>query len=130
MDTSSLDLSKIVSVIMENPELISAIKKLASAGEKVDTDSTPNEISVAADDTSDVSEETYVGSDGDGASVETSAESDTVLTSASTYKGSAGSSTRRATLLKALKPYVSKERAKAIDTMMSFAEVFKLMREG
>ena len=37
---------------------------------------------------------------------------------------------RRNALLKALKPYVSGGRAKAIDTMMSLADVMEIVRKG
>jgi len=129
MDSSGLDLSKLVSVIMENPELISAIKSLTTSGEKVDTDSTINETSAANDDINEVSAADASISD-TSVNSEDNIETNTVTASAPTYKSAEGGASRRATLLKALKPYVSKERAKAIDTMMSFAEVFRAMREG
>jgi hypothetical protein len=42
--------------------------------------------------------------------------------------GGASKSTNRARLLGAMKPYLSKERGQAIDTMISIAEILELSR--
>lgn len=121
MDTSSLDLSKLVSAIMENPEIITAIKNLAQGAEKQssDTEYNDNDIIVSNDN------EPTSAPDEDAKS-----DTDEPYEPAVTYKKESLKNDRRTALIQALKPYVSKERSKAIDTMMSFAEVFKLMREG
>lgn len=46
-----------------------------------------------------------------------------------TYKASASPRLERARLLGALKPYVSGERAKAIDSMISIADILDVMRQ-
>ena len=94
------DLSRIVSLIMENPGLIEEISALAK---KSDDQEAPPEQDV-------------------GAPEKTTAEP--------TYKEAVSRSSRerRSQLLSALKPYLSSERQKAIDSMMTFAEVFDTMR--
>jgi hypothetical protein len=120
MDTSSLDLSKLVSVIMENPEIITAIKNLAQGAEKQSTDMEFNDNDIILKSDSEPTSATEE---------DTKSEPDEPSEPTVTYQRENLKNNRRATLMQALKPYVSKERAKAIDTMMSFAEVFKLMRE-
>ncbi len=95
------DLSKIVGLIMENPELIKQIKGLADAsGESTpETKAAEPTVKEAA---AEKSEPVYINA------------------------GRAKSS--RKDLLCALKPYVSSERAKAIDTMLSISDVLELMK--
>ena len=94
------DLSRIVSLIMENPGLIEEISALAKKSE--DEEAPPEENVQATEKT--VAEPTY------------------------TQRDSRGSRERRSQLLSALKPYLSSERQKAIDSMMTFADVFDTMR--
>lgn len=95
------DLARIVGLIMENPELISKIQGLA----KSDT------------------------SEGDGAGkVNESADDEVVETAASDVRSS-DDRQRRARLLHAMKPYLSSERAKAIDSMISMAEIIDMMKQ-
>ena len=100
------DLSKIVQLIMENPQLIEAISGLA-AGEKTKSEEAvvePNEKS----------------------SPEPEVKPSAVTTLSE--NSSASAKARRAQLLGALKPYVSDERAKAIDSMMSIADIVDMIK--
>ncbi len=94
------DLSKIVGMIMENPELIKQIKGLANASGETPT--AAEEVSVKKEDFDEKAEPVYIK--------ETSRKSG------------------RKDLLNALKPYVSKERAQAIDSMLSIADVLEIMK--
>ena len=99
------DLSKIVSLIMENPKLIEEISNLAKGGTSSESEapkaveSTP--VAVTPSDTP-------------------------VVSSAPTALGSVTSS--RSRLLGALKPYVSAGRASAIDSMLSIADILEMMK--
>lgn len=96
------DISKIVSLILENPQIVEQIRELSQKESK----ETPN-----AEDTG-VSEETAEPA------------SSYINDSRSVPDGS-----RRRQLLGALKPYLSSERAKAIDSMMSIAEIIDIARK-
>ena len=93
------DLSRIVNLIMENPKLIEEISALAKG------------------DGEPVSDKPQVSESEARASSPTYAEE----------KRSDGRE-RRAQLLSALKPYLSGERQKAIDSMMTFADIIDSMR--
>ena len=95
------DISKIVGLIMENPRIIDEISSLMK---KSDGQSEPEENGKTAKETSSVQE----------AAVNTSDPSER--------------SARRTRLLGALKPYVSKERARAIDSMISISEMLDVMK--
>lgn len=98
------DLSKIVSLIMQNPELIEQISRLA----KSDTPS--EEISSAESEKSVLSEAVT-----------------TVSEPKETYFGARE---RRQDLLNAMKPYLSESRRTAIDSMMSIADILDIMRKA
>ena len=87
----NLDISKVVGLIMENPQLIEQIANLAKPKEN-EKEPLPSEI---------IKEETQERRHGQ---------------------------SERAKLLGALKPYVSEDRAKAIDSMISIAEILDMMR--
>lgn len=108
------DLSKILGIIMENPEIIEKIKAMAQTGEKdsLKTEATAKVIADRTDKTEDNSE---------------SAETKTAEVSAAALR--ARGKKRRHDLLCAIKPYVSSERGRAIDTMLSVVEVFEIMKE-
>ncbi len=97
-EKESMDIGKIVGLIMENPQIIEQISALAKQEE---TKEEPVEI------------------------VE-----DTVKTSQPMPEPRPQIAGRgeRAKLLGALKPYVSSERAKAIDSMISIADILDMMR--
>lgn len=99
---STPDLSRIISVIMENPKLIEEIAALAKSGEQASEPVAPKEMPVA---------EPRVEST---AAVPTAPRSTAAV--------------RRGELLGALKPYLSTERAKAIDSMMTIAGILDAMK--
>lgn len=103
------DLSKIVGLIMENPDLIARIQGLAKG-----------ETTASADDV----KETAHASGGVNTEASATIEEKTVATSTDYY----GPRERRSKLLYAMKPYLSTERAKAIDSMLSVAEILDMMR--
>ena len=94
------DLSKIVSLIMENPSLIAEISALV----KNDAEKTEPEAPVAV-------------------SVEEHAESAPASITPATSK-----SEKRKHLLYAMKPYLKDERSRAIDSMMSIVEILDMVR--
>ena len=98
---SAPDIAKIVSLIMENPKLIAEISALA----KQDEEKAP-EVSVQKEDT-----------------VRTDAKIMSDPEPAPTQRGKS-----RSELLFALKPYVSRDRAQAIDSMISVVEILDLMK--
>lgn len=109
---SNMDISKIIGIIMENPDVIQKIKALAEQAEPA-----------SATEAETVPE----------ASTEDSAPS--VAVEEPTYEAAAapkrifgGDKKQRSTLLCALKPYISKNRAQAIDTMLSIMEVLDIMK--
>ena len=94
------DLGKIISLIMENPDLISKIQGLAKGNEI--KNATPTEIAATTE--------------------EKAMKTDAVIN-----PGHDGKNKRKA-LLAAMKPYLSTERSKAIDSMMSVADILELMK--
>lgn len=101
------DISKIIGIIMENPDIIERIKSLA------DNESSRNEEKL-----SEVSVPT----------VQNEEKSEPASATRATY-AKLQSKQRRRELLSALKPYVKSERAKAIDTMLSIVDVIDVMKE-
>ena len=99
-ESEGLDLSKVVNLIMENPHLIEEISKLAKGSESPETSVAPAEEAAVAPSPPPVA--TYT---------QTEARS------------------KRHELLSAMKPYLSKERAKAIDSMITIADILGLMKE-
>ena len=98
-EKESMDIGKIVGLIMDNPQIIEQISALAKQS-----------------DAPKVTEEASVPPQEDAKTVQTVSVPQTV------GRG------ERARLLGALKPYVSSERAKAIDSMMSIADILEMMR--
>ena len=94
------DLSKIIGLIMENPDLISKIQALAK------NESEPQAASPEPSTAPEPVEEKTVSASTDYPE--------------SRYK--------RNKLLCAMKPYLSNERAKAIDSMLSVAEILDMMK--
>ena len=95
------DLSKIVGLIMENPEIIEKIKELNSK----------------SDTASDIKE-----SESEKEEKETSVEDTPIIAPESSKR------TKRKELLNALKAYVSEERGRAIESMLSIADILELMK--
>ena len=102
---SDTDLSRIIGLIMENPKLIEEIKNLASKEKAEETET-------VAEQEENATEETVKTAIEDSAPIENS------------------SRMKRRELLSALKPYVSEGRGKAIDSMMSIADILDMMRSS
>lgn len=99
---SGMDIAKLVSLIMENPELIEKIKTL---GEK-----------------------NALEEDGDSRDEKPSEAIPTSANAASTEDSGIRSRKKlRGSLLSSLKPYVSEKRRSAIDTMMTVFDVIDLI---
>ena len=92
------DISRIISVLMENPELIEQISALAAEKNEEEPAPTPPEDEKAE------------------------------ATAASAPTATANIHSRREHLLSALKPYLSDERQRAIDSMMTFADILDAVR--
>lgn len=104
-EQENIDVGRVIGLIMENPEIIEQISGLMKQKEKADnpTESQPQpppKISEQASAAATVSRPSPIGN----------------------------SRSQRAQLLGALKPYVSEERAKAIDSMISIADILELMK--
>ena len=103
-ENEGLDLSKIVNLIMENPKLIEEISNLAK-----------NEKPTSPEAEESISE-----------SNNNSAEN---IAAVDTYTTQKPRKSRRVELLGAMKPYLSDERAKALDSVLTIAEILDLMKE-
>ena len=112
MSKGAPDIARIISLIMENPKLIEEISRMAQGDGDGDTT-----VSVAPNK----SEAEY--------SVKPSESTDAVETSAPP-KEKVTPRRNRGELLCALKPYVSRERAQAIDSMLSIVEILDVMKGG
>ena len=100
------DLSRIVNLIMENPSLVSQIKALADKPtESVDTDITDTDEAVG-ENTEEVAQ----------------------LTQKTVSTPTPVPHSRRKDLLVALKPYLSEQRGKAMETMMSIVDIIDMMK--
>ncbi len=107
------DISKIIGIIMENPEIIEKIKNLAGG----------NEGSESIQEVAAISEETTQKIPDE--DIKNSAEE---VAEASIVKPTVNTKKRRHDLLCAIKPYVSKERGRAIDTMLSVIDVLDIVK--
>ena len=107
------DLSKIVGLIMENPDIINRIKELSQKEGSPEADVSCTDTTVQ-----------HTKSE----QIEAQREKIDMPASETTYKKAAGKK-KRTELLCAMKPYVSKERSRAIDTMLSILDVIDIMKE-
>ena len=106
-EQENIDIGKVIGLIMENPQLIEQIANLAK--QNTPQASSPEEAKVEA--------------------AEATVKEEVVPTvTAPTYKSITHQRGNRAQLLGALKPYVSEERAKAIDSMISIADILDMMK--
>ncbi|MBR2466186.1 MAG: hypothetical protein IKB38_04575 [Clostridia bacterium] len=96
------DLAGLVSAIMEHPELIEQISRLAGG------DQTPEEKKDEIDVSAEAPEEK--------------------APRAEPVQAQPSGDERRSRLLCALKPYLSDKRARAIDSMLTFGEIFDMMK--
>ena len=94
------DISRVISVIMENPEIIEKISALMNSEKREAAPPPQNEPPT---------------------------ESETQAVSAAVAQNSPGSS-KRTRLLTALKPYVKSKRAEAIDSVIAIADIIDMMR--
>ncbi len=92
------DLSKVVSMIMENPSLVAQISEMARG---MPSESTPE-----------------------------STEPNETAPAVAEAPSRPRSSSNRSRLLGAMKPYLSKERGRAIDTMISIVEILEMTKGG
>ncbi len=98
------DIGKIIQLIMENPSLVAEISRLANSDSEKETSEAVAEPSPPA------------------------LEKAEAPVPPPTVQAAAPVRAKRAQLLGALKPYVSAERAKAIDSMISVAEILDMMK--
>ncbi len=110
-EASTPDISKIVSLIMENPQLIEQISGLLKSEQRSESEKEATAVEAVAEELPKPD-------------TETSAEASAVPT----YTEIPSHKRNRSQLLCAFKPYVSSERAKAIDSMISIAEILDIMR--
>ena len=113
MADTGMDVSRLVGLIMENPEIIDKIRALASGD--VGARSEENEVKtegaiIKQENNSEAQKESKT-------SVETVAKLNT------------GGTDRRNKLLLALKPYVSSKRAGAIDTALGIMDVLSIIKK-
>ena len=101
MSDATPDLGRIINLIMENPKLIEEISNLAKQDEKT-TAEEKNTPNPAPQ------------------------EEAAIVRSAAPVRPHS----RRGELLTLLKPYLSEKRASAIDSMVSVADVLKMMKRG
>ncbi len=94
------DLSKIVSMILENPELVEKIKSMAEGEGGAEAAPVPENAEPAAETASYISQSA----------------------------GSPRRSGRRNELLRAMKSFLSEDRRKSLDMMMTLADVFDTMK--
>ena len=105
-EQENLDLSKVIGLIMENPALIEQISNLAKQAT----------VEKKTDEQSEPMEEASLPKEPEEPKTEP------------TYSPIINHRNNRAQLLGALKPYVSKERAKAIDSMISIVDILDMMK--
>lgn len=99
------DLSRMISLIMQNPDLIQRIEALAKSDAEAQAESTPAEPPRE----------------------EPAQEIPTVQTAALPH---GSRSEKRARLLGAIRPYVSEKRGKTLDTLIGMVDLFDLIGRG
>ena len=102
MSDGGIDIAKVVSLIMENPRLIEEISAMAKK-EATPEEPPPKEIEAPDERTAEPAAHQVASS-------------------------VAPSGRNRSRLLGALKPYVSKDRAQAIDSMLTIVEILDAMK--
>lgn len=104
-EQESIDVGRVIGLIMENPEIIEQISGLMKQ-----KDGVAGPVEPPTQDPTEISEPT---------SAEPTVKSHSPI---SHTRG------HRTQLLGALKPYVSEERARAIDSMISIADILEMMK--
>ncbi len=107
---STPDLSRVIELIMQNPSLISEIQGLVK---NEDAQASPKEAVI-----SELPPE----------SAPEPKPAPAVQSSVNTSTAEISPKVKRAQLLSAMKSYVSPERAKAIDSMLSISEILEVMK--
>ena len=102
------DLSKIVGIIMENPKLVAEIRDMVTKAEASEDEAMPEK----AEDPSEIATPSAVMSN---------------PVSENTYRESRSS--RRNDLLRAMRPYVSEERGRAIESMITIMDILFTLKE-
>ena len=116
------DLSKIVGLIMENPKLIEEIKAIANTS-KTEDSIFDSEQPAKTEETEEILTTTE-------AVMEAEPTIEPIKPTEEAVPQKRGHRARRGELLRALKPYVSSERSKAIESMISITEILDMMRES
>ena len=106
MSDSTPDLSKVISLIMENPRLIEEISGLVKKSEEEPESTEPKK---GEDTVSEKANEAYA------------------LPTPQPPQAHGARQNRRE-LMSALKPYVSESRRRALDSFMSIADILEMMR--
>ena len=109
---SDIELGSVISLIMENPELVAEIKRLAEKGAS-DTKEPESESTEMMVNSKTVPENT----------------SNRVETSAPIPERKSNARGKRSELIHALSPYISEGRQKALETFMTIADILDMMRE-
>ena len=111
---AGVDLNSVINLIMQNPELLASIKKLAPESEEESSAAIPEKAE--ENPKSDIPKP-----DEKARSVEAQ-----ISPKESRPRGSKG---KRSELLHALSPYISEGRQKALESFMTIADILELMRE-
>ena len=102
------DLSRIVGLIMENPKLIEEIKAIANADKGEESiENQPEVKEIKAEETANA-----------------------VKVEDEHASQKRANKAKRGELLRAMKPFVSSERSKAIESMISITEILDMMSES
>ncbi len=104
-ENQGLDIGRVVQLIMENPQLIAQISNLARQDASANNEDTAEKAEKVED-----------------------AAAEAVQPIQPTYAPVVQKRSNRSQLLCAFKPYVSGERAKAIDSMLAIADILDMMR--
>lgn len=106
---SGVDINSVINLIMENPELISEIKRIAEgSGESA-------AVKAEVNDTERQKEEIEI---------------EKPIEAQGMKRNTGRGGVRRGELLRALSPYISSERQKAIETFMTIADILDMMRSS
>ena len=108
------DISKIIGVIMENPDLIERIKLLAAEKNVPESQS----VSVVEEIPKTFKQPNLPEEKQPEAKVESN-----------DHEGKRESKKKRTELLYALKPYLSNERSRAVETMLSVMDILDIVKE-
>ena len=109
--SEGLDLNKVISLIMENPRLVSEIMTLAKSDAQGGEEKTTPQAEVLPE-----------------SPPLPEPEKTSEAASTPTYQPRSEMGTNRHQLLHALKPYMSEGRGRAIDSMLTIADILDMMK--